>query len=214
LQDIAIYGAGGFGKEVACILNKINEKEPTWNLLGFFDDGVAAGTHISHFGKALGNCDTLNAWEKPLAIAFAIGSPRILELLVGKIKNPQVHFPNIIHPEVFFADPISLKMGQGNVVVRGCSFSVDVSVGDFNQFNSISALAHDVVVGSYNVFMPLTRVSGEAQIGNSNVFGLNTLILQGIKIGNRVRTGPGAVLMTKPKEGNLYMGNPARKTIL
>jgi acetyltransferase-like isoleucine patch superfamily enzyme len=57
-------------------------------------------------------------------------------------------------------------------------------------------------------------VSGETQIGNSNVFGLNTLILQGIKIGNRVRTGPGAVLMTKPRDGNLYMGNPARKTIL
>jgi sugar O-acyltransferase (sialic acid O-acetyltransferase NeuD family) len=214
MHDIAIYGAGGFGKEVACILNKINEKEPIWNLLGFFDDGVAAETQVSHFGKVLGNYDTLNAWERPLAIAFAIGSPKILELLVSKIQNPLVYFPNIIHPEVFFADPISFSIGKGNVVVRGCSFSVDVTVGDFNQFNSISALAHDVSVGSYNVFMPLTRVSGETQIGNSNVFGLNTLILQGIKIGDRVRTGPGAVLMTKPKDGNLYMGNPARKTIL
>jgi sugar O-acyltransferase (sialic acid O-acetyltransferase NeuD family) len=214
MQDIAIYGAGGFGKEVACILNKINEKEPTWSFLGFFDDGVAADAQISHFGKVLGNCDALNAWDRPLAIAFAIGSPKILELLVSKIQNPLVYFPNIIHPEVFFADPISFAIGKGNVVVRGCSFSVDVSVGDFNQFNSISALAHDVSVGSYNIFMPLTRVSGETQIGNSNVFGLNTLILQGIKIGNQVRTGPGAVLMTKPKDGNLYMGNPARKTIL
>jgi serine acetyltransferase len=62
--------------------------------------------------------------------------------------------------------------------------------------------------------MPLTRVSGEIIIGNYNIFGLNTLILQRIKIGNLVRTGPGAVLMTKPKEGFLYMGNPAKKTIL
>ncbi len=214
IQDIAIYGAGGFGKEVACILEKINEKNPTWKLLGFFDDGVPFGTTISRFGKVLGNCNDLNTWKSPLAIVFAIGSPNILELLVGKIQNPLVHFPNIIHPEVFFADPISFSIGKGNVVVRGCSFSVDVTVGDFNQFNSISALAHDVSVGSYNVFMPLTRVSGEAKIGNSNVFGLNTLILQGIKIGYQVRTGPGAVLMTKPKDGNLYMGNPARKTML
>jgi sugar O-acyltransferase (sialic acid O-acetyltransferase NeuD family) len=214
MQDIAIYGAGGFGKEVACILNKINEKNPTWNFLGFFDDNLENGAQISHFGKVLGDFNVLNLWEKPIAIAFAIGSPSVLEFLVNKIQNPVVHFPNIIHPEVFFADPVSLRMGRGNVVVRGCSFSVDVTVGDFNQFNSISALAHDVVVGSYNVFMPITRVSGEAQIGDSNVFGLNTLILQGIKIGNHVRTGPGAVLMTKPKDGNLYMGNPARKTIL
>jgi sugar O-acyltransferase (sialic acid O-acetyltransferase NeuD family) len=214
MQDIAIYGAGGFGKEVACILNKINEKEPTWNLVGFFDDGVVQGSAISHFGGVIGGLEELNDWEKPIAIVFAIGNPKIIELLVLKITNPKVNYPIIIHPEVFFADPISFKIGKGNVIVRGCTFSVDVTVGDFNQINSISALAHDVVVGSYNVFMPLTRVSGEAQIGNSNVFGLNTLILQGIKIGNQVRTGPGAVLMTKPKDGNLYMGNPARKTIL
>jgi sugar O-acyltransferase (sialic acid O-acetyltransferase NeuD family) len=214
MRDIAIYGAGGFGKEVACILNKINENNPTWNLVGFFDDGVVPGIEISHFGKVLGGADALNAWPSELAVAFAIGNPNITEKLVEKIVNPRIEYPNIVHPEVFFADPISFKIGIGNVIVRACSFSVDVTIGDFNQFNSISALAHDVVVGSYNVFMPLTRVSGEVQIGDKNVFGLNTLILQGIKIGNQVRTGPGAALMTKPKDGNLYMGNPARKTIL
>ena len=37
MKDIAIYGAGGFGKEVACLIKRINEQEPTWNLIGFFD---------------------------------------------------------------------------------------------------------------------------------------------------------------------------------
>jgi len=32
MKDIAIYGAGGFGREVACLINKINEVNPTWNL--------------------------------------------------------------------------------------------------------------------------------------------------------------------------------------
>lgn len=214
MRDIAIYGAGGFGKEVACILSKINELQPTWHLIGFFDDGVNKGTSISHFGQVLGGLSELNTWPIPLAIAFAIGNPIIIETLVHKITNVRVSFPNIIHPEVFFADPISFQIGRGNVIVRGCTFSVDVTIGDFNQMNSLSSLAHDVVIGSFNVLMPLTRVSGEVQIGNYNVFGLNTLILQQIKIGNHVRTGPGAVLMTKPKDGFLYMGNPARKTIL
>ena len=214
MRDIAIYGAGGFGKEVACILNKINEIQPTWNLVGFFDDGVNKGTSISHFGQVFGGLFELNSWPTPIAIAFAIGNPIIIETLVNRITNVWVSFPNIIHPEVFFADPISFQIGRGNVIVRGCTFSVDVTIGDFNQMNSLSSLAHDVVIGSFNVLMPLTRVSGEVQIGNYNIFGLNTLILQQIKIGNHVRTGPGAVLMTKPKDGFLYMGNPARKTIL
>ena len=41
MNDIAIYGAGGFGCEVACLIKRINEKEPTWNFIGFFYDNEA-----------------------------------------------------------------------------------------------------------------------------------------------------------------------------
>lgn len=214
VKQIAIYGAGGFGKEVASIINLINMTEGVWNMVGFFDDGIEQGTQISHFGKVLGNMATLNEWKEPISIVFAIGSPKILKLLVGKITNPGVSFPNIIHPEVYFADKETFNIGIGNVIVRGCSFSVDVSIGDFNQFNSISALAHDVKVGSYNVFMPLTRISGEVSIGDRNFFAIGSVVLQNLKIGNDTKIGPGSYVMTKTKDGNLYMGNPAKRTIL
>lgn len=212
MKDIAIYGAGGFGKEVASmILNKINAIEPTWNIVGFFDDGVAAGTEISHFGKCLGGIDTVNSWQTPLSIGFAIGSAATLKKLVTNINNPNIDYPNLIHPSVDFADSESLKMGKGNVVMKNVTFSCDVTIGDFNQFNSLSALAHDVKVGSFNIFMPLTRVSGETVIGDSNFFGINSIILQQIKIGNETRIGANSVLMTKTKDGSLYMGNPAMR---
>ena len=211
MKDIAIFGAGGFGKEVACIINKINEIIPTWNIIGFFDDGVEKETEISHFGRVLGNASDLNRWSDPINIVFAIGSPKILSLLVDKITNSKVDFPNIIHPEVFFADNQSFKIGKGNVVVRACSFSVDVSIGDFNQFNSLSALAHDVSVGSFNVFMPLSRISGEVQIGNSNFFGISSILLQNVIVGSNTRIGAGSFVMRNTKDGFLYMGNPAKK---
>jgi len=211
MKKIAIYGAGGFGKEVACILNLINEKTPTWELVGFFDDGKEKGLQISHFGKVLGNLTDLNDWTEPLSIAFAVGSPQILQKLVTGITNPNIDFPNIIHPEAFFADKRSLQIGMGNVIVRGCSFSCDVTIGNFNQFNSISALAHDVKVGDFNVFMPLTRISGETTICNNNFFGIGSIVLQGLHIGNQTRIGAGSILMTKTKDGFLYMGNPAKK---
>lgn len=214
LKPIAVFGAGGFGKEVVCVINKINEVKPTWKFVGFFDDGLKMGSQVSHFGKILGNTEDLNLWKDDLSIVFAIGNPFIIEKIVNRLNNKLLDFPNLIHPEVFFADNISLKMGKGNVVVRGCSFSVDVKVGDFNQFNSLSSLAHDVEVGSYNVFMPLTRVSGEVKIGNFNAFGIGTIILQKIKIGNRVKVAPSSVLMRKTKDDCFYMGNPAKKTIL
>lgn len=211
MKDIAIYGAGGFGREVACIINKINEQIPTWNLIGFFDDGIEKGAEISRYGKVLGGMYELNAWNKEISIVFAIGVPRILSLLVSKIQNPNINFPNIIHPEVFFADKSTLKIGKGNVIVRACSFSCDVELGDFNQFNSISALAHDVKVGSFNVFMPLSRISGGTSIGELNLFGIGSVILQNIKIGNNTRFSAGCYVMRNTKDGMLYAGNPAKK---
>ncbi|MFT6440971.1 MAG: sugar O-acyltransferase (sialic acid O-acetyltransferase NeuD family) [Salibacteraceae bacterium] len=214
IRNIAIFGAGGFGKEVATIIHKINEIKPTWNLLGFYDDGELVNTSVSNYGQVLGGYDALNARKGEISIVFAIGKPTTIKTIKDKLINPNILYPNLIHPEVYFADKESLKMGIGNVIVRGCSISCDVEIGDFNQFNSISALAHDVRVGSFNVFMPLTRVSGEVVIGDYNTFGINCIILQTIKVGSNKRIGPSSVLMTKPRREGLYMGNPARLTKL
>jgi sugar O-acyltransferase (sialic acid O-acetyltransferase NeuD family) len=214
MKPIAIYGAGGFGKEVACVIERLNFHTPAWNLIGFFDDGVEKGTQISRFGKVLGGKEVLNSWESSLSVVFAIGAPKTLKAIVRSLSNPLIDYPNIIHPEAFFADPLTFKIGKGNVIIRGCSFSCDVTIGDFNQFNSISALAHDVEVGSFNVFMPLSRISGGAKIGEANFFGINSIVLQEIKIGNQTRIGANSVVIRKTKDNYLYMGNPAMRTKL
>lgn len=214
MKQIAIYGAGGFGREVACLLNKINEVEPTWDLVGFFDDGIEKGMQVSHFGKVLGGIDELNAWTSELSIAITIGSPKIVQTLVSKITNPNIQFPNIIAPTVYFADKDTFKIGKGNIIQKHCSFSCDVTIGDFNVMDGADVFGHDDIVGSFNTFMPAMRISGEVTIGNCNFFGVGSIILQQIKIGNNIRLGAGSVLMRKPKDGCLYMGNPAKKTEL
>ena len=214
MNKIAIYGAGGFGREVACLLNKINEEKPTWELVGFFDDGIEIGKEVSHFGKTLGGINELNAWHKELSIAITIGSPKIVQTLVSKITNKKILFPNIIAPSVYFSDPETFKIGRGNIIQKHCSFSCDVSIGDFNVMDGADVFGHDDVVGSFNTFMPAMRISGEVTIGNCNFFGVGSIILQQIKIGNNIRLGAGSVLMRKPKDGCLYMGNPAKKTEL
>ena len=46
MKEIAIYGFGGFGREVACLIRKINERQPRWKFIGYFDDGLSL-IHIS-----------------------------------------------------------------------------------------------------------------------------------------------------------------------
>lgn len=211
LKDIAIYGAGGFGREIACILNKINAVDPTWNLIGFFDDGVEKGTQISHFGSVLGNIDDLNAWDKPLAVVLAIGNPKIVKLLANKISNENISFPNIIAPSAYFLDKESVQIGKGNLILSNCLVSCDVKIGDFNIFNGFVPVGHDVEIGNYNVVMPSVNISGAVKIGDCNFFGVQSVVLQCLKIGNDTRIGANSVIIRNTKDGNLYMGNPAMK---
>ena len=210
MKDLLIYGFGGFGQEVACLINHINKVKPTWNLIGYIDDGVGVGITCK-YGKVLGNCDTLNAWDKPVNVVIAIGSTKHLELISKKIVNPNVSFPNIIAPNVFYFDEESVTMGKGNVVTFGCRFSCNTKIGDFNILNGNISLGHDACIGNYNVMFPETRISGQTSIGDRNFFGARVFVAQCLTLGNDCRYGAGCFVFRKTKDGNLYMGNPAKK---
>ncbi len=209
MKNIAIYGAGGLGRETACLLNIINSKKPTWKLIGFFDDVVEKGKMISHYGSCLGNIDDLNAYNKELAIVVSIGNPNAVKTIVDRIHNKRIWFPNVVHPDFIISDSESFTIGKGNLIQGGCSVSCNVTFGDFNVFNGSVAFGHDDIIGSFNSFMPNVHISGNVEIGDCNFFGISSIVLQKLLIGNNVRVGAGSVLMTKPKEGFLYIGNPA-----
>lgn len=210
MNKVAIYGAGGFGREVFCLIQKINAVSPQWDVIGFFDDGKPKGEPVGRYGKILGGMEEVNSWPEPLAVVVAVGSTENMKKIVGGIKSPNISFPNILHPDVIFADEESVFMGKGNIVQRGSAFSCDVKMGDFNVFNGGTVLGHDVVLGSYNVLMPAVRISGSTTVGNANFFGISSIVLQGLKIGDDITLSAGSVLMRKPKDGKLYIGNPAK----
>lgn len=210
MKNIAIFGAGGFGKEIACLIQQINEVEPTWNLIGYFDDGKEQGMAISHYGSVLGGMSEINSYSKSLALVIAIGNPTSLRGVRERITNKNIYFPNIIAPTFSVSDTLSFTIGEGNIIGNGCAASCDVVIGNFNILNADIVMGHDVKIGDFNVIMPDIRISGEVEIGESNLIGVGSIILQQIKIGHHVHLGAGAVLMTQPKNDCTYIGNPAR----
>lgn len=210
MNKLAIYGAGGLGREVYCLIQKINAVSNQWDVIGFFDDGKQKGDAVGCYGTVLGGMAEVNGWSDELAVVIAVGSTKSMKKISSGIQNPKISFPNIIHPEVVFADADTLKMGKGNVVQRGSAFSCDVRIGDFNILNGGTVLGHDVKLGSCNILMPAVRISGATVVGDSNFFGIASIVLQEKRIGNNVSLGAGSVLMKNPKDGKLYIGNPAR----
>lgn len=214
MKDIAIFGAGGFGREVACLIKRINEKEPTWNFIGFFDDNEALKGTRNEYGEVLGGMKELNAWEKELGLVLSIGSPKVLKTIVDNITNEKVDFPNVVAPDVIFMDRDNISIGKGNIFCSGCLISCNTHIGNFNCLNDFVSIGHDTTIGDYNAFMTASRISGMVTIGKFNYFGVNCCVLQGLKIGNEVKIGAGSALMRRTKDGYTFVGVPASPLII
>ena len=212
MKRIAIYGAGGLGREVAGGINRINHAgAEQWTLLGFYDDNKEVGADVSHYGKVLGGIEELNDVKEPLALAIAVGNPQTRKLIYDKITNPNISFPNLIAPSFKVLDPETFSIGRGNIIQDNCSATCNVTIGDFNVFNGSDIMGHDVVINDYNVLMPGVHLSGAVEIGECNLMGVDSIVLQKVRVGNNVTLGAGSVLMTKPKDGCTYIGVPAKK---
>ena len=209
-MDIAIYGAGGFGKEVACLIERINRNGGDWQLVGFFDDSKKPDLHISRYGKVLGDMETLLSVDRPLALAIAINENKAVRRRIREqINNPNITFPNLIDPSLFLVDPKTFTIGEGNIIQNGCMISCDVSMGDFNIINDHVVVGHDNTIGSFNGIMPGAHLSGGITIGDNNLLGVASVVLQGMTIGNGITLGANSVLMTQPKDNSTYLGVPA-----
>lgn len=208
MKKIAIYGAGGFGREIACLIRIINEQSPEWELIGFFDDGIVKGSK-NEYGVILGGIDEVNNYPEELAIAIAIASPKIVEKIVRNITSSKISFPNIISPDVTFLDKDNVSLGKGNIICSSCLLSCNVSIGDFNILNGFIPIGHDTSIGNYNSIMPAVKISGEVKIGDRNFFGVNSVVLQKIVIGNDTVIGANSLILRKTKDGMTYVGSPA-----
>lgn len=209
MKDIAIYGAGGFGREVACFIHRINQIDNDWNLIGFFDDGIKRGT-TTQFGPVLGDLSVLNSWESPIAVAFGIGAPSSIKRIVDDINNPFVYYPNIVDPSVDYLNMKSIHMGEGNIIGPHSVISCNVTIGSFNIINVFGHLGHESQLGNCNVLMPFVDISGGTIVGNCNLFGVKSTVLQYIRVGNNVTIGSGSVIINAPQDNTTYIGNPAR----
>lgn len=213
MKKIAVIGGGGFGQEVFCIWRDILESQDiNYEFVGFYDDNLDVEANV--YGKVVGTIDDLNQIDFDLEVAIAIGNPKYLDLISKKLINPNLSFPNVIHPTVSFLDKTTTALGQGNIFSIHSIVSCNVTIGDFNVFNTRATLGHDDVIGNYNVFSPNAQISGTVTIGNSNFFGFNCGVIQGKKIGERNMIGAGAVLLRSIKDDGTYIGVPAKKMSL
>lgn len=209
MKDIAIFGVGGFGKEVLTLIQDINKVQPTWNVIGFFDDGYEVG-YETHGLMNLGGAKELSEWKAPLAVTIAIGTPRIKKVILNNIHNDLIEYPTLIHPTVIIGDKDSVKIGKGCIICAANIITTDIAIGDFVILNLACTVGHDTVIKDYSAFMPTCNISGECVIEEGVYCGTGVKIINQTSIGTKTIVGAGSVV-TKPLPANCTaVGAPAK----
>ncbi len=208
MKKLAIYGAGGFGREMALMVRQINLNNPEWNLIGFFDDGIEAGRQVDGL-PVIGGIETLNVFSDSIAVCMAIAKPMIRVQIVEKITNKNVSYPVLVHPNALTGSENNF-FGRGCIITAGVILTTGISLGEFSIVNLSTTIGHDSSLGDFCTVMPGCSISGNVLIGSQTVMGTGSRIIQGIRIGENCLVGAGGVVTKSFGDAKKIMGVPAR----
>lgn len=214
MKDIVIIGAGGFGREVQWLIERINEKQNNvtgkvnWNILGYIDDGLEVGTNVNGY-QVLGGMNYLTARNKSLDVACAIGASKTRKKVIDKIRNNSyLSFPNLIDPSVLMSERIN--WGEGNIVCAGTILTVNIDINDFCIINLDCTLGHDDLLESFVTVYPSVNISGCVKVGECSELGTGAQIIQGKNIGTAAIIGAGAVVVKDIPDACTAVGSPCK----
>jgi sugar O-acyltransferase (sialic acid O-acetyltransferase NeuD family) len=189
-KRIAIYGAGGFGKEVS-------------GMLDLFAPGTLAG-FIDDFKTDMPLVNDHNYSDVLLTIA----DPAIRYKLIKDWNKKSVPFDSYISPDILLHRSVIIE--RGCIICPGAKLTVDINIGQFVIINLNSTIGHDVVIGDFTSIMPSVNISGNVKIGKRVFIGSGATILQGLTIGDDVVIGAGAVVTEDVTTGKRVKGVPAK----
>lgn len=210
MEKIVIVGAGGFGREVEWLINRINKVKPTYEIVGFADDGKEKGEQVGH-SEVIYTTEELSKVNEELNIVIAIGNAKVRKMIAEKLLvNDKLSFPNIIDPAVIYDDD-EVILGDGNIICGGTIMTVNISIGNFNIINLDCTIGHDDILKDYITIYPSVNVSGNVVVENCVEIGTGTQIIQGLSIRDNVIIGASAAVVKNIVEEGTYVGVPVKR---
>lgn len=209
MKDLIIFGASGFGREVAWAVERLNKATPTWNLLGFMDDADdIQRTKINGY-PVLGK--TVDVGYYPDAFfVVAVGASRIREKIVSNLKevNPSIRFGTVIDPSVEISELVTI--GEGTIICAHTIITVNIEIGSHVIINLDCTVGHDAVLRDFVTLYPSVNVSGITNIGHAVELGTGMQIIQGKTVGDYSIVGAGAVVVKDIPANCTAVGSPAK----
>lgn len=211
-RPLLIFGAGGFGREVASWAGRASWGGRGFEVVALIDDDPPApmlnGRPVISLASA--------AERFPgAAVLASVGSPRLRERLIAKALAAGLRAtPPLIHPGVEY-DQDHVQIADGVVVCAGSILTVNIEVHEHAQINLACTVGHDAVIGAYATLSPGVHISGNVTLEPRTFFGTGAVTVNGLPgrpltVHADAVIGAGAVVSKSIPAGVTATGVPAR----
>ena len=200
MKKIAIYGAGGFGREVAWLAESCDNAN---EVVCFIDD------EPNSIGKTVNDIPVydFNGLQNRfpgITVMVAIGSPSVRQTVVDKLGRAGFPIGSLVHPRTEKSRWV--KMEEGTIICAGCILTTNIHLKRHVQINLDCTIGHDVVMDDYTTLAPGVHVSGWVNFGKRVYVGTGAVFINGtvenpLVIGDDVVIGAGACVTKSISSG-------------
>jgi sugar O-acyltransferase (sialic acid O-acetyltransferase NeuD family) len=204
---LAIYGAGGLGREVLSLAHTLKE---AWEVIGFIDDVLPPNAMVNG-KKVLGNFSIITSLPQDTSLVLAFGNPAIKKQIASRLTN--VQYANLIHPSAVLHEDGDTKIGEGCILAAGTVLTTGITLGNHVLLNLNATIGHDVSIGNFCSIMPGVNIAGAVKLQDGVMVGSGANIMNGKVLGENSVIGMGSVVLHDVASGRTVAGVPAKEII-
>ena len=206
-KNLIVYGAST--PDVLKIVGAINNKKPTWNILGFIDDTPEKKGNEFYGHIILGGLEKIKKLNTDSSFFFnnVYRTTADRRTVARKLEKNNCRLTSLIHPNI---DVLMTEIGLDVIIEDKVALGAYVRIADHCCIKRAASVGHESKLDRFVFVGPGATLCGRIHVGEGAHIGAGSCILEELKIGQNSVIGAGSVVTRDVPSNITVIGAPAR----